>query len=130
MQGAIIENIYERTNNFSTQTGATNNWIDKAILSFQTRRLFHFLKKKAKKIDYSNYIEKNNDICNGEAVIKGTRIKPITIYNYWFSNKKKYKNFDLYFEDIKKAYPALDDEKTLYAWLYCIKNMSLNKFLK
>ena len=130
MQGAIIENIYERTNNFSTQTGATNKLIDKAIINFQTRRLFHCLKKKAKKIDYSNYIEENNDICNGEPVIKGTRIKPITIYNYWFSNKKKYKNFDLYFEDIKKAYPALDDDKTLHAWLYCIKKMSLNKFSK
>ena len=81
-------------------------------------------------MNYSCFIEKNSDICNGEAVIKGTRIKPITIYNYWISNRDKYKNMDLYFEDVKQAYPALDDDKILYAWLYCIRKMSVRKILK
>ena len=92
--------------------------------------LISFLKKYRKKINYNNFIEKNPNICDGEAVIKGTRIKPITIYNYWISNRDKFKNLDFYFEDVKKAYPALDDDKILYAWLYCIQKMSLKQFLK
>ena len=130
MQGAIIENIYQRTNNYQIKSNNLNKIRDKVITNLIARYLFNSLKKIAKKTDYRDFIEKNPNTCNGKAVIKGTRITPITVYNYWVSNQEKYENLDLYFEDIKKAYPALDDKKTLYALLYCIRRMSFRRFFK
>ena len=130
MQGAIIENIYQRTSNYQIRSNNLNKIRDKVITNLIAHYLFNSLKKIAKKTDYRDFIEKNPNVCNGEAVIKGTRIMPITIYNYLISNKAKYENLDLYFEDIKKAYPALDDKKTLYALLYCIRGMSFRQFFK
>lgn len=39
-------------------------------------------KKIKKKQDYSEYIEKNDNILGGKAVIKGTRIETKVLYDY------------------------------------------------
>lgn len=130
MQEAAIENIYERASNFKTKDSIINRFARLSFYKLKRHYLFHSIKKVASEIDYSNFIEKKRNVCNGEEVIKGTRIRPITVYNYYLANFDRYDDLDVYFEDIKKAYPALDDEKTLYALLYCLRKMSLKQFMK
>ena len=92
---------------------------------------WHELKSKSKNFDYSKYIEKNRDICNGKPIIKGTRIEPITIWNYFMSIEKTDNiNMDVIMKKIKEDYPALDDDKILVSFLYCIKTNSFKQLLR
>jgi len=118
MQDMVMRGIYEKTNSMSDNSQNKGNIL-------QTLFYYRQLKRIAKKYDYSKYLEQNGDICGGEVVIKNTRIRPITIFNYFIS--LNISDMDLVLEKIKKSYPALDDDTIIASFLYCIKTNSLKK---
>lgn len=97
---------------------------------------FSFLgmKRLLKKLDYRNVIEKNKDIMNGEAVIKGTRVSTKAIYEQFLikCDKKKF-NADDFAKEIKKEYPSLKNKSEstiLKGMLYYVAHKSIFNFLK
>ena len=74
---------------------------------------FYRLKNMAKKIDFSSYIEKNKDICGGNAVVKNTRITTATVYNMIIKQMKYNNDLKYCINEVKKEYPALKDDKQI-----------------
>lgn len=74
---------------------------------------FYRLKKIAKKIDYSDVIEKRKDFCGGKAVLKGTRITVEALYNVLTKKMKENNNLEYCIKELKKEYPALVEEKQI-----------------
>ena len=128
MQDALMKGIYDRvTNDYNVKPSKLNKILDELELYLQARKL----RRIAKKFDYTEYIEKNKDVCNGDAVIVGTRIKPITIFWFVMNNYEKF-NEDIteLMNYVKKEYPALDDKKILISLLYCFGNCKIKLITK
>ena len=130
MPEMVMQGIIEKSN--TLEQGNSPKKKDYKLL----RKVLDFLawnelKSKSKNFDYSKYIEKNRDICNGKPIVKGTRIEPITVWNYFMSIEKTDNiNMDIIMKKIKEDYPALDDDKILVSFLYCIKTNSFKQLLR
>ena len=129
MPSMVMKSIYEKT--FDTLGDEVT--VGKKCSLFQkiVECYYKFqLKQLTKKFNYSKYLESNDDICDGAVVIKGTRIRPITILNflcaYITSNEKKEFEFEEILEKVKESYPALDDKQVLVSLLYCLKDTNSN----
>lgn len=129
MQRTTIKNFYEQVSGSENQKefklgscfGKVSNWVGAYYYYYQ-------LKKLAKNQDFSNVIKKHKDICNGKEVIKGTRIRPITILYYIMSDSTK--TIDVKMKDLKKDYPSLKEQDIKVAILYYIKKTSFRNFCK
>ncbi|MCI6265880.1 MAG: hypothetical protein MR598_03420 [Erysipelotrichaceae bacterium] len=127
MTETVVNNLYECNNIFGTTKQKSNIILD----NFITALSFYRLKKQAKKIDYSNLVEKREDFCGGNVIIKNTRIMPETIFNVWISKVKESKDCDTCLEEIKKEYPALTDNTIIIkALFYYISHNSYRKIFK
>lgn len=117
MMKGIYEGIYNKAmSDCNIKPSKLNNILDSIILRLKLKEL----KRLSRKFDYTKYIEKNKEICNGEAVIVGTRIRPITVFWCIMNNIDKYPgDMDELMNFVKNEYPALDDEKILISLLYC-----------
>ncbi len=89
------------------------NIFSKKINKFIAMLSFYRLKNMAKKIDFSSYIEKNKDICGGNAVVKNTRITTATVYNMIIKQMKYNNDLKYCINEVKKEYPALKDDKQI-----------------
>lgn len=121
MQNAMIKGIYAKLDRENEATRIEK--IMKKIGNYLKNRYYiQGIKIIAKKIDYSEFIETNKGICSGKPVIKGTRITPITIADYFFSicEENGYKLEKIIKETISN-YPSLDEEKILVSILFCIR---------
>ena len=128
MQDALMRGIYDKvTNDYNVKPSKVNKFLDGIELYLQMRKL----RRLAKSFNYTGYIEKNKEICNGEAVIAGTRIKPITIFCFVMNNYERF-NEDIteLMNYVKKEYPALDDKKILFSLLYCFGNCKIKLITK
>ena len=92
----------------------------------------HKLKRHAKTIDWSLYIEKNPDICGGSAVIKGTRIKPeIILERFKFiCNSHEDLNSKELLKKIRQDYPILNNNDIIMSILYVIYKKGLRVLLR
>lgn len=92
------------------------------------------IKKGIKRLNYKNIIEQNKDILDGKPVIKGTRITPKVIYEYFMANcDDNEKTLNDFVELIKKEYPSLknkSEETILKSLLYYIANESIINIIK
>ncbi len=92
------------------------------------------LKKGIKRLNYKNIIEQNKDILDGKPVIKGTRITPKVIYEYFMANcEDDKKTLNDFVALIKKEYPSLknkSEETILKSLLYYIANESIINIIK
>ncbi|MBR0426666.1 MAG: DUF433 domain-containing protein [Clostridia bacterium] len=93
-------------------------------------KIFNFLKVKSiskqAKSEINNYIEKNNDVRNGKAVIKGTRIttKEVLLIMSECPEEK-----DI-FEYICEQYPSIESkEQVIYAIMYEINKINTINFI-
>ena len=113
----IYEGIYSKAmSDCNIKPSKLNYILDSVILRLKLKEL----KRLSRKLDYTKYIEKNKEICNGEAVIIGTMIRPITIFWCVMNNIDKHPgNVDELLNFVKSEYPALDDKKILISLLYC-----------
>ena len=103
---------------------------------YGVRVFFAFLetKRQLKKLDYRNIIEKNKDIMNGKAVIKGTRVSAKAIYEQFVIKCEK-NNFNAkdFAKEIKNEYPSLKNksESTIIkGMLYYVAHKSIFNFFK
>ena len=80
-------------------------------------------------MDWSLYISEDTQICNGDAVIKETRIKPETILNYYLKLCKTQTDANERIIFIKKAYPALSEKEISLSILYTIKKKGIRFIL-
>ena len=128
MQDALMKGIYDKvTNDYNVKPSKLNKLLDAIELYLQARKL----RRLAKSFDYTGYIEKNKEICNGESVIAGTRIKPITIFWFVMNNYEKFsEDITELMNYVKKEYPALDDKKILISLLYCFGNCKIKLITK
>ena len=128
MQDALMKGIYDKvTNDYNVKPSKVNKLLDGIELYLQMRKL----RRLAKSFNYTEYIEKNKEICNGEAVIVGTRIKPITIFWFVMNNYGKFsEDITELMNYVKKEYPALDDKKILFSLLYCFGNCKIKLISK
>lgn len=85
------------------------------------------LKQATKKMNYNKYIEENTGKCNNKAVIKGTRIEPITIWNFYVTNCSKDSSIDDAIKKIEREYPALNEVMIMKSIFYSIKTNSFYK---
>lgn len=121
MQGATMKYFYEQV------VGAEDENKSSKVNVFVLYYYYRKIKKAVKQIDCSNYIEKNKNICNGKAVIKGTRIQPIVIMRYMFNPAE---NVDESQAKILSDYPSIKSDAIMPAVVYYIKTTSFRKFLK
>lgn len=129
MPEIVMKELFDKANIDSL---ALNQKKEKRSIKIFSKIINYFyyleLKQVSKTINYAMYLEKNKEICNGKVVIKGTRIQPITIANYFLANSLKYKNdASLFFEDIKKSYPTLNEQEILVSLLYCTCTTKVKK---
>ena len=112
------------------QKKKSNTFLNRVILFIECI----ILKNRIKKLDYKNIINKNKEILNGKPVIKGTRITPKVIYEYFIANcGDDEKNLDNFVELIKKEYPSLknkNEETILKSLLYYIANEPIINIIK
>ena len=104
------------------------NYFDNKYTLFD--RIYYYFKVKriATKIDWPLYMNKNKIICNGDVVIKGTRIKPETIYNYFFKLSKKEKDINKIVITINKSYPTINEKDIYLSIIYTVKKKGI-KFI-
>lgn len=122
MPDVVIKGIYNEMCNFDNS--------QKSKMSFFDLLYYYFkLKKIAKKVDWSLYISEDKKICNGDAVIKGTRIKPETILNYYLKMCKTQTDANERLISIKKAYPTLSEKEISLSILYTIKKKGIRFIL-
>ena len=115
MEGTLLKEMYNKADQEIKQNKRN------PIIEFLE---MHLLIYKLKKIS-------NDDICSGELVFKGTRIKPKNIWNYISININIYNgNIDSLIKDVIENYPALDEEKVMVALLYCLKNYGYKTLFK
>ncbi len=129
MTGMILEGICEYSNNYvkEKEINTRKTFMD----NLYTLISFYNLKRKLKKQDYSEYIEKNDNILGGKAVIKGTRIEPKVLYDYLILCIKKSETTEEYIKRIKKEYPALkDDHVIMSSLLYYVSCTPIRKLVR
>jgi len=115
MPEAVIKGIYDEASNYNLTS-------EKEKESLLGGLYYYFkLKKIAKKVDWSIYVEKNKEICNGAEVLIGTRIRPETIYYCFLNFCADKKDISEIINKIKIEYPTLDDKKILMSLIYVIK---------
>lgn len=123
MPEGIIKGIYNEASNYD---GSKK---EKEIGLLDGLYYYYKIKKIAKKIDWSIYIEKNKNICNGDPVIKGTRIRPETIYYYFWKSCHNGESSEKIGIKLKENYPSLTEETILMSLLYVIKKKGIRAFL-
>lgn len=100
----------------------------KIITYFSIFNSIRSTKSKLKKYDFSGLIETNNDVLNGQEVIKGTRITPKHLFDHMYSNisklnkKPKKEDINTFFQKLLVDYPSITEEQYVNAVLYYIKN--------
>ena len=114
MPDVVIKGIYNEMCNFEEYTKNKMSLFDTVYYYFK-------LKKIAKGIDWILYISKDKSVCNGEAVIKGTRIKPETILNYFFKLSDAQTDVNKIITNIKKSYPTISEKQIALSVLYMIR---------
>lgn len=119
MQEALMKDIYVKANT-DENNKKKGNVITGIYYYFKIRKI-------AKKYDYSKSLTRDSDVCNGEVVLKNTRIRPETIAKY-FLNKMN-TNPELTMDDItkmvKKDYPAVKEKMILASLLYYFKTKKI-----
>ena len=126
MEGTLLKEMYNKADQEIKQ-----NKRNPIIEFLEMHLLIYKLKKIANNFNYNEFLESNDDICSGELVFKGTRIKPKNIWNYISININIYNgNIDSLIIDVIENYPALDEEKVMVALLYCLKNYGYKTLLK
>lgn len=118
MPDVVIKGIYNEMCNFEVSQKSKTSFFDLLYYYFK-------LKKIAKKVDWSLYISEDKKICNGDAVIKGTRIKPETILNYYLKLCKTQTDANERIIFIKKAYPTLGEKEISLSILYMVKKKGI-----
>ncbi len=111
----------------------TENVSKNEKVSFWKSLLYMYkLKRYAKKVDWSLYIENNADICGGSTVIKGTRIRPEVILERFKAtcNASADINSNKLLKKIRQDYPALSNNDILMAILYVIYKKGLRSLIK
>lgn len=125
MTETVIKNLTEYGNTYCTPKKDKKNTIG-LIRRFQIVLAFYRLKRVAKKIDFSDVIEKRKDFCGGKAVLKGTRITVEAVYNVLLKKSKENDDFDYCIEELKKEYPALIEDKQIFmSLIYYIGHASI-----
>ena len=122
MQNAII-GVYNEI---------TKDKVSKNINFWSSLFYLYKLKKFAKKIDWSLYVEHSTDICGGNTVIKGTRIMPEIILERFkiICNSNDDISSSMLLTKIKNDYPALSTNDILMAILYTIHKKGLRILFK
>lgn len=124
MPEGIIKGIYNEASNY--EDGSKK---EKEIGLLDGLYYYYKFKKIAKKVDWSIYIEKNKNICNGAPVIKGTRIRPETIYYYFWKSCHNGESSERIGIKLKENYPSLNERTILMSLLYVIKKKGIRAFL-
>ncbi len=88
----------------------------------------HYIKKMCKKMNFSNTIEKNSNIMEGKAVIKGTRITTETIV-HCVLNINAEQSDEKIIAEVKKQYPGITEVQIVMALIYYIKETKYSKIL-
>lgn len=122
MPEAIMKGIYDEASSY-------DNMVEEKQGILDVFYYYYKLKKISKKIKWSLYVEKSKDVCNGAVVLKGTRIRPETILEFFLNESKTCDNADQIMLKIKKNYPTLEDETILMAFLYTIRKKGIKVFL-
>ena len=131
IQATIIKDIYkEISTNHNTNSKVEKRPKNVISCFFSMVHYYYKLKRISKNNKFEEYLEKNNNICNGEYVLKGTRIKPIIVFDYWLTacKKEKNKSFKTIVKDIERNYPTINEKQITMSLLYCFKTMSFIKF--
>ena len=138
MPGLAMQNVFDYGNYYvskekqekkekkETKKGLLNN------IKFYCK--FIGLQQKLKKLDYNNIIEKNENILNGKAVIKGTRITPKVVLDY-FKEDCKDKTYEekQFVEKIKKEERSSknkNDKTIIKILLYAVAYESITYLVK
>lgn len=87
----------------------------------------NIMKKLWKNTNLKSRIEKNKNILNGKAVIKGTRVTPEAVFDYFFQTTKEKNNEESFYKQIKADFPSLSNEDLLAALVYAIIKSNLFK---
>lgn len=125
MTETVIKNLTEYGNTYCTSKKEKKNTIG-LIKKFQVILAFYRLKIVAKKLDFSDVIEKRKGFCGGKAVLKGTRITVEAVYNVLLKKLKENDNFDYCIEELKKEYPTLIEDKQIFmSLIYYIRHASI-----
>lgn len=124
----MLDAIREIYSKMLDESATTNN-----KMGFWSSVLYiHKLRRYAKTIDWSLYVEKNPDICGGSAVIKGTRITPEIVLERFKSICNS--NEDLHSKEllkkIRQDYPTLNNNDIIMAILYVIYKKGLRALIK
>jgi len=135
MPGIVMQNAFDYGNYYVTKEKQEKKETKNGLFSnIKFYCKFIALQQRLKKLDYRNIIEKNTDILNGKAVIKGTRIMPKVVLDYFVEDcKDKTYEEEQFVEKIKKEYPSLknkNNQTIIKILLYAVAYESITNLIK